>query len=92
MLRLLGYNYKVVYRPGKRNIADALSRLNQANPKDGSGEDVEIIRMIAEESTLVALMARDVERASGNDPELTNVRTTYTTETGTSAICLITFA
>ena len=74
VLRLQGYNYEVVYRPGKGNTADALSRLNQANPKDGSGEDGEVIRMIAEESTPVALMARDVERASENDPELTSVR------------------
>ena len=74
VLRLQGYNYKVVYWTGKGNIADALSRLNQTNPKDGSGEDVEVIRMIAEESTPIALMARDVERASENDPELTSVR------------------
>ena len=28
VLRLQGYNFKVVYRPGKINITDVLSRLN----------------------------------------------------------------
>ena len=38
------------------------SRLNQTTPKDKSGEEIEVVRMIAEESTPVALTARDVER------------------------------
>ena len=64
----------MVYRPGKTNIADALSRLNQTTPKDKSGEEIEVVRMIAEESTPVALTARDVEIASEEDAELTSVR------------------
>ena len=38
VLRLQGYQYNVVYRPGKTNIADCLSRLNQKSPKDLAGE------------------------------------------------------
>ena len=34
VLRLQGYNFKVIYRPGKTNIANALSRLNSVNQKD----------------------------------------------------------
>ena len=30
--------YNVVYRPGKANIADCLSRLNQKSPKDLAGK------------------------------------------------------
>ena len=74
VLRLQGYQYKVIYRPGKTNIADALSRLNQTTPKDMSGEEIEVVGMIAEESTPVALTACDVEIASEEDAELTSVR------------------
>ena len=48
VLRLQGY--KVIYRPGKTNSADALSRLNQTTPKDMNGEEIEVVRMIAEVS------------------------------------------
>ena len=46
VLRLQCHNYNVVYRPGKTNIADALSRLNQAKPKDCSSEteDLTMVR------------------------------------------------
>ena len=41
VLRLQGYDYKVVYRPGKANIADALSRLNQTTPCDVNGDKLD---------------------------------------------------
>ena len=69
VLRLQGYQYKVIYRPGKTNIADALSRLNQTTPKDMSGKEIKVVRMIAEESTPAALTARDVEIASEEDAD-----------------------
>ena len=43
VFRLQGYQYKVTYRPGKTNIADALSRLNQTTPKDMSGEEIDAL-------------------------------------------------
>ena len=75
VLRLQSYDYKVIYRPGKTNIADTLSRLNQSNPKDLSGEKVDFVRAVALECTPVAMTAKEVERASENDPELSAVRT-----------------
>ena len=74
VLRLQCFNFKVVYRPGKTNIADALSRLNQANPKDLSSEIEDIVRFVMNESTPVALTPRLIERESENDPELSSVR------------------
>ena len=74
MLRLPCYNYQVVYLPGKANIADALSRLNQANPKDPSSEKEVLVRFVAQESTPVTLTPREIERQSENDPELASVR------------------
>ena len=74
VLHLQSYNFQVVYRPGKTNIADALSRLNSLDQKDRSGEETDAVKMIAEESTPVVLTAKEVERASEEDPELTSVR------------------
>lgn len=74
VLRLQSYNFQVVYSPGKTNIADALSRLNSLDQKDRSGEETDAVKMIAEESTPVVLTAKEVERASEEDPELTSVR------------------
>lgn len=74
VLRLQCHNYRVVYRPGKTNIADALSRLNQANPKDPSSEKEDMVRFVAKESTPVSLTPREIERESENDPELVTVR------------------
>ena len=49
--RLQGYNFKVGYRPGKTNIADALSRLNSMVQKDPSGEEADFVRGFVQERT-----------------------------------------
>ena len=74
VLRLQGYNFKVIYRPGKTNIADALSRLNSVNQKDCRSEKADFVRVLAQESTPVAMTAKEVERESENDPELCSVK------------------
>ncbi len=74
VLRLQGYDYKVVYRPGATNIADALSRLNQEKPCDKSAETIDFVRYLVEESTPVSMSPREVERASECDSELASVR------------------
>ena len=74
VLRLQSYDYKVVYRPGKGNIADALSRLNHKEPKDRSGETVDEIRCIAESLVPAALSMTEIEEESARDDELSVVR------------------
>ena len=63
-----------MYRPGKTNIADALSQLNSLDQKDTSGEETDAVKMITEESTPMVLTAKEVQCASEEDPELSSVR------------------
>ena len=74
VLRLQGYDYRVVYRPGKTNIADSLSRLNQCKPKDTSGEEFDFVKAVAEESLPVALTVKQVELVSDSDPGIASLR------------------
>ena len=63
-----------MYRPGKTNIADALSRLNQPNPKDTNTEKGDLVRFVAQQNTPVSLTPKEIERASENNPELSSMR------------------
>ena len=73
VLRLQGYDFKVVYRPGKTNIADALSRLNSVEQVD-HGEKYDFVRAIVESCVPVALSPKEIEEASYNDEELSLVK------------------
>ena len=68
------YNYRVVNRPGKTNLADVLSRLNQSDPKDPSCKKDDFVRFVTQESTPIGLSPREMERESAADPELVSVR------------------
>ena len=73
VLRLQGFNFIVVYQPGKTNIADALSRLNSVESCDG-GEKYDFVKTIVGNSVPVALSPREIEEASYNDEELCQVK------------------
>ena len=73
VLCLQGYDFKVVYRPGKTNVADALSRLNSVKQPD-AGQKYDSVRAIVENCLPVALSAREIEEASYNDAELSQVK------------------
>ena len=73
MLRLQGYDFKVVYWPGKTNVTDALSRLNSVK-QSGAGQEYDSVRAIVENCIPVALSAREIEEASYNDAELSQVK------------------
>jgi len=73
VLRLQGYNFKVVYRPGKTNIADVLSRLNLKVNRD-YGEKYDYVAALVGSSTIPALRSDEIDVASKNDPELVELR------------------
>ena len=73
VLRLQGYDFKVVYRPGKTNFADALSRLNSVKQSD-AGQEYDSVGAIVENCIPVALSAREIEEVPYNDAELSQVK------------------
>ena len=73
VLRLQGYNFKVVYRPGKTNIADVLSRLNLKVNRD-YGEKYDYVAALVGSSTIPALRSDEIDVASKNDPEVVELR------------------
>ena len=73
-MRLQSYNFNVVYRPGKANIADAPSRLNSDKRLDATEEFDYNIRVIVENSVPVALTAKEIEGASFDNKELSMVK------------------
>ena len=75
VLRLQGYDFKVVYRPGKTNIADALSHLNSVKQLD-RGEEYDFIRAVAESCVPVAVSPKEIEGVSYGDEELCLLKNT----------------
>ena len=73
VLRLQAYDFKFIYRPGRTNIADVLSRLNCTVPC-GDGEHYEHVRSVVDSSTPSALTPSAIEKASAGDPEISLVK------------------
>ena len=67
------YDFKVIYRPVKTNIADALSRLNSKTQRDIGGNH-DYVRAVAETGVPAALSTREFERASATDAEISVVK------------------
>ena len=79
VLCLQAYDFKVTYRPGRTNIADALSRLNCRVPC-GEGEHYDHVHSVVENSTPCALTPSEIEKASAADPEISLVKECVRTE------------
>lgn len=75
VLRLQSYNFKIVYSPGKKNIADSLSRLcvdNSQSPEPF--DDDNYLNLVVDESRPTAITLRELTQACEADPELKLVR------------------
>lgn len=68
VLRLQGFQYKVVYTAGPSNIADVLSRLSVSEPRAFDDSEELVVREIASTAaTAVALKWHDIQKASHED-------------------------
>lgn len=69
VLRLQSYRYKVVYKPGKNNIADPLSRLVKFEPVERSFDEAneQYVNSITTFAIPVALKLKEVEDCSEKD-------------------------
>lgn len=72
LLRIQGYRFNVIYRAGKNNIADPLSRLLPDNPAVISENDTyeKNLIMLVQELTPKALLLAEIRKEIQNDPEL----------------------
>lgn len=70
---LQAYHFKVLYRPDKTNITDALSRLNcrfQHNDREG----YDLVHAVVENSVPCALTAAEIEKAPMENMELNLIK------------------
>lgn len=74
VLRLQSYKFTVIYKPGKTNIADPLSRLCVSNAKNESKGGDEYVHQIVEQARPKAIALREITEASINDKEIADVR------------------
>ena len=84
MLRLQSFNFTIVYKPGKYNIADPLSRRTTTSLSDTAETD-QYIKFVASQATPTSLTPGDIEVASSKDPIVQQVRKAVTTGTKAQA-------
>lgn len=72
-MRLQCYNFEVVYRSGKSNIADPLSRLCVSTGSTGTGND-NYIKLVVQEVVPQALSMNTINEMSGKDEEIMKVK------------------
>lgn len=74
MLRLQAYKFKVIYKPGKENIADSLSRLCRLQGTSNQNITETYIHQVAEGSRPIAVSLEEIMEASKQDTEILKVR------------------
>ena len=78
VLRLQPYRYRVVYKPGKFNIADSLSRLTSKSEPHKHGAD-EYVHFVVTNAVPQALAVSEIEAESEKDGEIAALRECLTT-------------
>lgn len=73
IMRLQSYKYRVVYQPGKNNIADPLSRLCKI-PKELPPTQDHILHNIVEYTRPVAVSLKEIMESSLEDKEIQKVK------------------
>lgn len=73
VLRLQAYRYKVIYRPGKSNIADTISRLSQTSSSEPFDSE-NYINQIVNYSRPIAVPLNEIEGCSAGDEEILKVK------------------
>lgn len=81
VLRLQPYDFRVVHRPGQKNIAHPLSRLlcRKVKPNNHQQSEEKYVRFVAVNATPTALTTREIEEAMAVDEGLVEVRKAITT-------------
>lgn len=81
VLRLQSYNFKVIYKPGKENIADVFSRLLNVNEESNSFDEISEcwVRQIVEIARPCAITIQELKEASTESDIIQEVKTALET-------------
>ncbi|XP_046746420.1 uncharacterized protein K02A2.6-like [Diprion similis] len=73
VLRLLTYKYRVIYKPGRSNIADPLSRLLdlQGKPKV---EEIDLVRVVVEAAVPKTMTLEQIKKETEVDEEIQKIK------------------
>lgn len=74
VMRLNSYSYKVVYRPGKNNIADPLSRLCPPGDKEFDENSEHYVNFVAQNAVPSSMSLTEIAAASRADEELLAIK------------------
>lgn len=74
VLRLQSYNFKLIYSPGKKNIADSLSRLCLVQKSPEPFDDDNYLNLVVDQYRPVAIALQELKQACERDLELKLVR------------------